>query len=75
MATKKLAVKHEEILAIAGSRKWMRLDRRALVASAIRMSTCNLQQFLKIKPGMTNQEKNDALDAAVEKWVNCLQKH
>ncbi len=75
MATKKAQITAEEVLALAGARKWIRVDRQALITSAIRMSNCNLMHFLKVKQGMTNQEKNDALDDAMQRWVDCLKNH
>lgn len=75
MASTKYPVSKAEIIAVAKTRKRLSVDRATVVATALRMKNCNLKNFLKIKQGMTNQEKSDALDSAVASWLNCLGKH
>lgn len=75
MAATKYSVTDAEVTAVARTRKRLSVDRATVVATAIRIKNCNLRNFLKIKQGMTNQEKNDALDSAIERWLDCLGKH
>lgn len=63
------------VSAVTGSRKAVAVSAttlETLVQASIALGACKIRPY--VKPGMTNQEKNDALDAALERFAKCLKK-